>query len=197
MDDKIIIMSNIDYIIVGLGNPGRQYEKTRHNIGFMALDYIANKLGVEINSDKFKGLCGYADYNGKKVILLKPCTYMNLSGASVLAAMSFYKIPPERVILIFDDISLSVGKIRVRKKGSHGGHNGVKNIIAMRFSGNFPRVKIGVGSKPNENWELSDWVLSKFNKEELEIINESIQNAYESVCLIMDEKTDEAMNKFN
>ncbi len=190
-------MSNIDYIITGLGNPGKEHEKTRHNVGFMVLDYVANKLGTKINTDKFKGLCGCAGYNGKKIFLLKPQTYMNLSGQSVLSAMAFYKVPPERVILIFDDVSLPVGKIRVRKDGSHGGHNGVKNIIDLCSSENFPRIKIGIGSKPDENWDLSDWVLSKFSKEDLEIINNLSQNIYESVCLIADGKADEAMNKFN
>ncbi len=190
-------MSNINYIMVGLGNPGKEYEKTRHNVGFMALDYMANKLGTEIDSVKFKGLCATAEFNGKKILVLKPQTYMNLSGASVLAAMSFYKVSPERVILIFDDISLPVGKIRIREKGSYGGHNGVKNIVALCSSENFPRIKIGVGSKPNDNWNLSSWVLSKFSKKEFEIIDKSMQNVYESVCLMMDGKTNEAMNKFN
>jgi len=190
-------MSNIDYIIAGLGNPGKEYEKTRHNVGFMALDCVANKLGVRISFDKFKSLYVQTNYNDKKILLLKPQTFMNLSGYSVLSAMSFYKISPEKVILIFDDISLPVGKIRIREKGSHGGHNGVKNIIALCSSENFPRIKVGIGNKPNDSWDLSDWVLSKFSEEEFEIINESMQSVYESIDFIINKKIDEAMNKFN
>lgn len=190
-------MSNFDYIIVGLGNPEKKYEKTRHNVGFMVLDYIANKLGVQINSEKFKGLCAQANLVSKKILLLKPQTFMNLSGESVLAAMSFYKVPPERVILIFDDISLPVGKIRIRERGSHGGHNGVKNIVLLSSCENFQRIKVGVGAKPNDSWDLADWVLSKFSEDELKIINDSMQEIYDSVCLITDGKAEEAMNKFN
>ena len=192
-----LYMSSIDYIVAGLGNPGKKYEKTRHNAGFMVLDHIAEKLNVQINSDKFKGLCAQAGLSGKRVLLLKPQTFMNLSGESVLAAMSFYKVPPERVILIFDDISLPVGKIRVRENGSHGGHNGVKNIAALSSFENFPRIKVGVGGKPNDGWDLADWVLSKFSDDELKIIDNSLQDIYESVCLIIDGKSNEAMNKFN
>ena len=190
-------MSRIDFIIVGLGNPGKEYENTRHNAGFIALDYTANKLGTEINSKKIKSLCTTVQYGDKKIFLLKPQTYMNLSGEADIAAMNFYKIPPEKVILIFDDVSLPLGKIRVRKNGSHGGHNGLKSIFDLCSSENFPRIKIGVGGRPNENWDLADWVLSKFNKEDLETINKSAQETYESICLIIDGKIDEAMNEFN
>jgi len=183
-------MSNVDYILVGLGNPGKEYEKTRHNIGFMALDFVAEKLGIEINSQKFKSLYAFGTFEGKKVILLKPQTFMNLSGQAILPFMSFYKVPLQNVILIYDDISLPVGKMRIRKQGSHGGHNGVKNIITLSGSQNFPRIKIGVGNKPNENWDLADWVLSKFSSEELNLINDALS-------LIVKENIDEAMNKFN
>lgn len=190
-------MSNVDYILVGLGNPGKEYEKTRHNIGFMALDFVAEKLGIEINSQKFKSLYALGTFEGKKVILLKPQTFMNLSGQAVLPFMSFYKVLLQNVILIYDDISLPVGKMRIRKQGSHGGHNGVKNIITLSGSQNFPRIKIGVGNKPNENWDLADWVLSKFSSEELNLINDTMPKVYDALSLIVKENIDEAMNKFN
>ena len=190
-------MSNVDYILVGLGNPGKEYEKTRHNIGFMALDFVAEKLGIEINSQKFKSLYAFGTFEGKKVILLKPQTFMNLSGQAILPFMSFYKVPLQNVILIYDDISLPVGKMRIRKQGSHGGHNGVKNIITLSGSQNFPRIKIGVGNKPNENWDLADWVLSKFSSEELNLINDTMPKVYDALSLIVKENIDEAMNKFN
>ena len=190
-------MSNVDYILVGLGNPGKEYEKTRHNIGFMTLDFVAEKLGIEINSQKFKSLYAFGTFEGKKVILLKPQTFMNLSGQAILPFMSFYKVPPQNVILIYDDISLPVGKMRIRKQGSHGGHNGVKNIITLSGSQNFPRIKIGVGNKPNENWDLADWVLSKFSSEELNLINDTMPKVYDALSLIVKENIDEAMNKFN
>lgn len=190
-------MNSIDYIVVGLGNPDKKYESTRHNTGFMVVDYIAKKLNAKMATDKFSGLCSSVIWNGKKILLLKPQTYMNLSGKSVLSAMSFYKVKPDNIILIFDDISLPVGKMRIRKKGSHGGQNGVKNIIALCGSDKFPRIKIGIGSKPNENWDLADWVLSKFSKTEMDSINEMSECAYEALEMIISDKIDEAMNKFN
>lgn len=190
-------MSNVDYILVGLGNPGKEYEKTRHNIGFMTLDFISKKLNIDFNTQKFKSSYGLGNFGDKKVILLKPQTFMNLSGQAVVLLMSFYKVPPENVILIYDDISLPVGKIRIRKQGSHGGHNGVKNISALTGSNNFPRIKIGVGDKPNEHWDLSDWVLSKFSKDEMGLIESNMPKIYESLELILQGKIDQAMNSFN
>ncbi|MDO4199822.1 MAG: aminoacyl-tRNA hydrolase [Clostridia bacterium] len=190
-------MSNIDYIIVGLGNPGRQYENTRHNSGFRALDFIASELGVNINRERFKSLTCDANLSGKRILLLKPQTYMNLSGQAVKEAMSFYKVPPENILLIFDDISLPVGKIRIRKSGSHGGQNGVKNIIALSGSDNFPRIRIGVGEKPSPAWDLSDWVLSKFSKSETDTINEALCDARSAAEMIVSGKIESAMNKFN
>ena len=190
-------MSNVDYILVGLGNPGKEYEKTRHNIGFMALDFVSRKLGIDFNTQKFKSSYGVGSFGGKKIILLKPQTFMNLSGQAVVLLMSFYKVPPENVILIYDDISLPVGKIRIRKQGSHGGHNGVKSIVSLCGSNNFPRIKIGVGDKPNENWDLADWVLSKFNKEEMDIIESNMPKIYDALDLMVQEKIDAAMNSFN
>lgn len=190
-------MSAVDYIVVGLGNPDKKYENTRHNTGFMILDYIAEKLDTEMTTDKFSGLCSLVSWNSKKVLLLKPQTYMNLSGRSVLSAMTFYKIKPENIILIFDDISLPVGKMRIRKKGSHGGQNGVKNIISLCGSDGFPRIKIGIGSKPSDDWELADWVLSKFSKSEIDSISKTAECVYKSLEMIISGKIDEAMNKFN
>lgn len=187
----------IEYIIAGLGNPGAKYEGTRHNAGFMALDYIAEKSGVSIDRVKFKGLCATAAVGGKKVLLLKPSTYMNLSGQSVTEAMTFYKLPPEKAIILFDDISLAPGHIRIRRKGSDGGQNGMKNIIYLGNSDAFPRVKIGTGNKPNPEWDLADWVLSKFSAQELKQLNEAIEHAYASVELMVQGKTDEAMNQYN
>lgn len=190
-------MNSVDYIVVGLGNPEKKYENTRHNTGFMVIDYIAKKLNAKMTTDKFSGLCSSVSWNNKKILLLKPQTYMNLSGKSVLSAMSFYKVKPGRIILIFDDISLPVGKMRIRKKGSHGGQNGVKNIIALCGSDEFPRIKVGIGNKPNEKWDLANWVLSKFSKNEVDSINEIAECAYEAVEMIIADKIDEAMNKFN
>ena len=178
-------MSNIDYILVGLGNPGKEYEKTRHNIGFMALDFVSRKLGIDFNTQKFKSSYGVGNFGDKKIILLKPQTFMNLSGQAVVLLMSFY------------DISLPVGKIRIRKQGSHGGHNGVKSIVSLCGSNNFPRIKIGVGDKPNENWDLADWVLSKFNKEEMDTIESNMPKIYDALDLMVHERIDVAMNSFN
>ena len=157
----------MDYIVVGLGNPGKKYENTRHNAGFLAINYISDKFGCETKKEKFKAVTETLEYNNNKIILLKPQTYMNLSGESVLEAMNFYKLPAERVILIFDDVTLPVGKIRIRKNGSHGGQNGVKNILLLSKNNNFPRIKIGINNKPDDSWDLADWVLSKFTPEEI------------------------------
>lgn len=188
---------SIDYIVVGLGNPGKEYEKTRHNIGFMALDYVAQKNSIEFNYRKFNSIVGTGELEGKKILLIKPQTYMNLSGQAVAEAARFYKISPEKIILIFDDVSLPCGKIRIRNKGSHGGHNGVRNIIDMCGSDKFPRIKIGVGSKPNEHWDLADWVLSKFTDEDMSLLKNSMENTYASLKYIVSGNTESAMNKFN
>lgn len=190
-------MSSIDYILVGLGNPGKEYEKTRHNIGFMALDFVSKKLNIDFSTQKFKSSYGLGNFGNKKVILLKPQTFMNLSGQAVVLLMAFYKVAPENVILVYDDISLPVGKIRIRKQGSHGGHNGVKNIVALSGSQSFPRIKVGVGEKPNENWDLADWVLSKFSSDEMNLIENNMPKIYDALDLIVQGKIDRAMNNFN
>lgn len=182
------------FLIVGLGNPGKEYAGTRHNIGFEAVDYIADKYNIELNRIKFKGIFGEGMINGKKVILLKPTTYMNLSGESIREVVNFYKISNEEIIVIYDDISLEVGRLRIREKGSHGGHNGIKSIIANLSSDVFPRVKIGVGGPKGD---LVSHVLGKFSNSEIEILRESIMATSEAVTTILSKDTKEAMNKFN
>lgn len=182
------------FLIVGLGNPGKEYDGTRHNIGFAAIDYIADKYNIELNRIKFKGVFGKGLINGKKVILLKPTTYMNLSGESIREVVNFYKISNEEIIVIYDDISLEVGRIRIREKGSHGGHNGIKSIIANLGTDVFPRVKIGVGA-PKGN--LVSHVLGKFSDEEVEILRESIKASSDATSIIISNNTKEAMNKLN
>lgn len=182
------------FLIVGLGNPGKEYDGTRHNIGFAAVDYIADKYNIELNRIKFKGIFGEGMINGKKVILLKPTTYMNLSGESIREVVNFYKISNEEIIVIYDDISLEVGRLRIREKGSHGGHNGIKSIIANLSSDVFPRVKIGVGGPKGD---LVSHVLGKFSNSEIEILRESIMATSEAVTTILSKGTKEAMNKFN
>ena len=188
---------SIEYIIVGLGNPGSQYENTRHNAGFITLDTIAKKNDIKVDRLKFKSLCGTGKIGGKRVLLMKPSTFMNLSGQAVTEAMAFYKIPPEHTIVIFDDISLEPGKLRIRRKGSDGGHNGIKSIISCIGSQNFPRVKIGCGKKPHPDYDLAAWVLSEYKKDEAPELKKALDNACCAVELILDGKTDEAMNKYN
>lgn len=187
----------VEWLVVGLGNPGKEYDLTRHNIGFMAIDRIAERNHAEVKRIKFKGLCGECSLGGKKVLLLKPSTFMNLSGQSVQEAMSFYKVPPERTIILFDDINLEPGKLRIRRKGSDGGHNGIKNIIYLSGSDQFPRVKLGVGKKPHPEYDLKDWVLSRFTKQEQEVLSPALDNACAAVELIIKGETDKAMNLYN
>ena len=182
------------FLIVGLGNPGKEYDGTRHNIGFAAVDYIADKYNIELNRIKFKGVFGEGFIDGKKVILLKPTTYMNLSGESIREVINFYKISNEEVIVIYDDISLDVGRLRIREKGSHGGHNGIKSIIANLGTDVFPRVKIGVGA-PKGN--LVSHVLGKFSEDEIEILRETIKASSDAVSIMVKSDTKEAMNKLN
>ncbi|MDD3429814.1 MAG: aminoacyl-tRNA hydrolase [Oscillospiraceae bacterium] len=187
---------NVDYILAGLGNPGKKYEHTRHNAGFDALDYAAEKWGIFVTKSKFDALYGTGTVAGKKVLLLKPQTFMNLSGQAVKKAADFYKVPTERVIVLFDDISLEPGKLRMRKEGSAGGHNGLKSIIS-HMGQTFPRVKIGVGAKPNPAYDLADWVLSKFTAAE----QKAICARYDDICaaleLMINEDITTAMSKYN
>lgn len=186
-----------EYIIAGLGNPGLTYENTRHNAGFMTIDKLLENASHSGFKMKFKSKCTIADISGKSCLILKPETFMNNSGEAIVAAMNFYKIPIEKVIVAFDDISLDVGKIRIRRKGSHGGHNGIKSIAALTGSEDFPRVKIGVGKKPRPDYDLAKWVLSKFSKSEQENLDSALKMAADSIELIVSGKIDEAMNKFN
>lgn len=187
---------SVEFLIVGLGNPGRQYENTRHNAGFITLDVIAEKAGARVDRIKFKGLCGEGMLGGKKVLFLKPSTFMNLSGQSVQEAMSFYKLPPEKVLVIFDDISLDPGKLRIRRKGSDGGHNGIKNIIYLSGKDTFPRIKMGVGKKPNPGWDLADWVLSRFTEDEQKALLDAAGKAASAAELIVQGNIDKAMNLY-
>lgn len=182
--------------MVGLGNPGPKYEGTRHNAGFLMIDALAEHFGCDVRRIKFKGLYGKCKIAGQSVVLLKPSTFMNLSGQSVTEAMNFFHIPPERTLILFDDISLDVGRTRIRLKGSDGGHNGVKNIIYLSGSDRFPRMKLGVGHKP-EGWDLADWVLSRFTRDEMKELAKVAENTIEAVELIVGGKPDRAMNRFN
>lgn len=185
------------WLIVGLGNPGSKYEKTRHNCGFRALDMLAEKLGCKVDKGKFQGLYGQCGYAGRKLFLLKPQTFMNLSGQSVLQLSSYYRIPPERIIVIFDDISLPPGRLRVRPDGSAGGHNGIKSIIAQLGSQSFPRVKVGVGAKPNPEFDLADWVLSTFSASEEKALAPALERAAEAALCIIDHGVAESANRYN
>ena len=187
----------IDAIVVGLGNPGLKYTTTRHNVGFVALDYIADKLGAKVNKLKFEGLYATAEMGGSRVLLLKPQTFMNESGKCIAAFASFYKIPKENVIVIFDDVSLDVGKMRIRAKGSAGGHNGIKSIISHLSGEDFPRVKIGVGKKPHPDYDLADWVLAPLPLNDRESISKLLESVYDAVCDILHGEGEKAMGKYN
>ena len=187
----------IEWIVVGLGNPGTKYDNTRHNAGFRALEGYCARSGQKIDRMKFKALAGEGMLGGKRVLFLKPQTFMNLSGEAVRDAASFYKIPPEHVIVLSDDVSLDVGTLRVRAKGSAGGQNGLKNIIYHLNSEDFPRVKIGVGKKPCPDYDLAAWVLSKFTKEEQPRMVDAAKRAAEAACLIVQDDIDSAMNQFS
>ena len=186
-----------NWLIVGLGNPGKQYERTRHNAGFRAIDELAKSLGCKIDKGKFQGLYGQANYNGKKLFLLKPQTYMNLSGKSVLQLSAYYSIPPQRIIVMFDDISLEPGRLRIRADGSAGGHNGIKSIIQELGSQDFPRVKIGVGAKPHPEQDLADWVLSTFSAKEDKDLSTALPYAADAALCVIDKGVPEAANRFN
>lgn len=194
----MIKKNNTDnWLIVGLGNPGREYEKTRHNAGFRCLDLLADSLDIRVDKLKFQGLYGQGTYGGKKVFLLKPQTFMNLSGRSVVQLSAYFGIPPQQIIVLFDDISLAPGRLRIRPDGSAGGHNGIKSIIQELGSQAFPRVKIGVGSKPTPEFDLADWVLSTFSAQEEKALAVSLKNAADAALAIMDSGVPEAANRFN
>ena len=189
--------SGAEWLIVGLGNPGDQYENTRHNVGFRALDELAEIANVSVQKLKYKALTNTATVSGCKVLLMKPVTYMNLSGKAVGEAARFFKIPPEHVIVLSDDTSLPVGKLRIRKSGSAGGHNGLKSIIQHLGTDAFPRVKIGVGEKPHPDYDMADWVLGKFPPADKKVIDEMVQKAAKAVEYYMKDGPEKAMGKFN
>lgn len=189
--------SSADWLIVGLGNPGKQYDRTRHNAGFRAMDALAEKLSCRVDRGKFQGLLGSCTHNGQKLILLMPQTFMNLSGNAVSQAAHFYKLSPERVIVLCDDISLDPGRLRVRANGSAGGHNGLKSIIAQLGSQNFPRVKIGVGAKPHPDYDLANWVLSSFSAQDEKALEDVWGKAAEAALLITTQGVDKAANRYN
>lgn len=184
------------YIIAGLGNPGKEYEFTRHNVGFSVIDALADKYNISVDTAKHKGLIGKGVIEGNKVILVKPMTYMNLSGECIRAVMDYYKADIDELIVVFDDISLDVGRLRIRAKGSAGGHNGIKSIIAQLGSDNFKRVKYGVGDKP-KGWDLADWVLGHFDSSQKTVLEQTDKKAGNALVCIMNEGIESAMNKYN
>ncbi len=189
--------SEIDAVIVGLGNPESKYDMTRHNIGFMVIDKLADNLQCTLLKKKFKAVYESTEIDGKKVLLVKPQTYMNNSGLAVREIMDFYKIGAEKLIVIADDISLDVGRLRIRSKGSHGGHNGLRSIIDNIGTSDFIRIKVGVGKKPNPEYDLADWVLSKFKDDEKENLQKAIDNSVKSAKMIINGDINSAMNKYN
>ena len=188
--------SSIDWLIAGLGNPGKKYEGTRHNVGFEALDECAQSWGIDVRRSRFDALCGEGATDGQKVLLLKPQTFMNLSGKSLLAATQFYKLPPERVIVLCDDVALAPGVLRIRKEGSAGGHNGLKSIITF-LGQDFARVRIGVGDKPHPDYDMAAWVLAKLPPAEGKAIQARYPDVAAACALLMDGKPDEAMSRYN
>ena len=184
------------YIIVGLGNPGEKYVHTRHNVGFEVIDILADRIGIHVDEKKHKGLCGRGVLEGHKEVLVKPQTFMNLSGESVRAVADFYKVAADEIIVVYDDISLEPGRLRVRGKGSAGGHNGIKNIIAHLGTQEFPRVKVGIGEKP-KGMDLADYVLSHFGRGEWEQMEEAFKEAADAVAVMISQGTEAAMNRFN
>ena len=189
--------STYDWMIVGLGNPGLQYENTRHNAGFMAVDLLAKEEKFDFSKHKFKSVCGEFNLKDMRILVLKPETYMNNSGSAVTEAKNFYKIPEDRIIVIFDDMMLDVGKLRIRRKGSHGGHNGIKDIIELLGRDDITRIKVGVGKKPHPEYDVVSWVLGKFPKEDNENLKKSLENSVLAVKEIMLRGVDSAMNKYN
>lgn len=184
------------YLIAGLGNPTKEYDKTRHNVGFSVIDVLADQYRIDVSEKKHKALCGRGAIEGQKVILVKPQTFMNLSGESIREVVDYYKIEAEDIIIIYDDISLEPGQLRIRLKGSAGGHNGIKNIIAHLGSQEFPRIKVGVGAKP-PRMDLADYVLSRFSKEEQPLMEDAFKEAAEAAVMMMTEGAEKAMNHYN
>ena len=189
--------SGVEWLLVGLGNPGDKYDNTRHNVGFAAIDQLAEELRVPVQKLKYRALTQTVELGGAKVLLMKPITYMNLSGEAVGEAARFFKIPADHVLVLSDDVSLPVGKLRIRKGGSAGGHNGLKSIIQHLGTDQFPRVKIGVGEKPHPDYDMADSVLSKFTGEDLKTIQAAVKKAADAVACYLENGPDKAMNRFN
>lgn len=187
----------VEWLVVGLGNPGPKYEWTRHNMGFLVVDELAERESIPVQKLKYKALTNTALIGGQSVLLMKPVTYMNLSGEAVGQAARFYKIPPERVLVISDDVALPQGKLRVRRSGSAGGHNGLKNIIAHLGTDQFPRIKVGVGGKPHPDSDMADWVLGKFTGQDKKVMENAISRAADAVACLLEKGVDQAMAKFN
>ena len=187
----------LSHLVVGLGNPEAKYANTRHNAGFMFIDLLSSRLGVKVDRAKYNALTGEAIISGKRVLLMKPVTYMNLSGNAVRAAADFYKIPPENIIIIYDDVSLDVGKMRIRLKGSDGGHRGIRSITERLGTPNYPRIKLGVGQKPHPEYDLKDWVLKDIPKDDRENFKKAAENAVSALEMMLAGDTERAMNKFN
>ena len=187
----------VSWLVVCLGNPGKQYENTRHNIGFMTADELERREGVKVNKLKYRALTGEMKIGGERVLVMKPQTYMNLSGEAVKLAGAFYKIPPERVIVISDDVSLPLGKLRIRANGSAGGHNGLKNIIQHLGTDAFPRIKVGVGAPNHPEHEMVDWVIGNFTPAEKKVVAEAVGRAADAIACLIEKGVSEAQNKFN
>lgn len=197
LDEQKASKGKPEFIIVGLGNPGIQYENTRHNAGFLTIDRLCEKMSFEVKKAKFKSYVGEVSIGGKCCLVMKPQTYMNNSVEAVVEAMNFYKISIENVLVIYDDISLEPSKMRIRRKGSHGGHNGIRSIVELTGSEDFPRIKMGVGKKPHPDYNLADWVLSRFSDDEMKALKTALDNACEAVEKIVSGQIDKAMNSFN
>ncbi len=191
------VQGSVSFLVAGLGNPGEKYAKTRHNVGFVAVDYMSEKLGFKVNKAKFKALVGECNLAEKRVLFMKPQTFMNHSGEAVREAMDFYKLPSKNILVIYDDVSLVPGKMRVRLKGSAGGHKGIKSIIEHLGTNEFPRIKIGVGAKPNPEYDLADWVLGTFEKNNMDLVAKCIENTPGCTELIVAGNTNKAMEKYN
>ncbi len=187
----------MDWIIVGLGNPGKKYEYTRHNAGWLALDAFSEETEIRVNRLRFRALCGEGTFNGKKILLMKPQTYMNLSGESVAEACNYYNIPSERVLVICDDVALPFNRLRIRAKGSAGGHNGLKNIIASLGNDSFPRIRIGVSDRADTTTDLADWVLGAFSGQEKKKLKERCLDINDCISLIINEQLGDAMSRYN
>ena len=185
------------HLIVGLGNPGKEYEGTRHNVGFAAIDCIAEACGTRLTQLKFRALCGDATLGGGRVLMMKPSTYMNLSGEAVAEALAYYKIPPENMIVLCDDVNFAPGIMRIRRKGSHGGHNGLRNITERCGTADFPRIKIGVGQKPHPDYDLADWVLGHFSEADGKLLAALYPSVCEAVKLMLTDRTEEAMRLYS